>query len=372
METMAIDKIGKTYSGRKVLVTGHTGFKGAWLSIWLLKLGADVVGFSLPECPNSRNFELCELQNKMKDLRGDIRDRKRVQELIQEEKPEIVFNLAAQALVIDGYKDPLGTYDTNVGGTLNLLEAIRTTNSVKVAIFVTTDKVYENKEWFWPYRETEALGGFDPYSSSKGASELVINAYRNSFFETETPSLKRKNFTSISSARAGNVIGGGDWSLNRIVPDCINSLQNEKAIEIRNPKAIRPWQHVLDPLYGYLLLGSRMFNEPKKYNSAWNFGPENGVFRVAELVDKLIEYFGSGEWKDVSSSDSVHEAKLLALDINKAKYALGWEPVLGFEQSVELTVQWYNQFQKKDPYLLCSEQIDYFQEEFNQKNGVSQ
>ena len=362
MEAMELENIERTYKGRKVLVTGHTGFKGTWLSIWLHRMGAEVVGFSLPDCPNSRNFELCDLSSKIRDLRGDLRDRESVQALVQEEKPEIVFNLAAQALVIDGYKDPLGTYDTNIGGTLNLLEAIRTTDSVKVAVFVTTDKVYENKEWFWPYRETEALGGFDPYSSSKGASELVISAYRNSFFETETPALKRENYTGISSARAGNVIGGGDWSMNRIVPDCINSLESQEAIKIRNPEAIRPWQHVLDPLYGYLLLGSRMYNEPGKYNSAWNFGPENGVFRVRELVDKLVSCFGSGEWIDVSDKESVHEAKLLALDINKAKYSLGWTPVLDFEESVQLTVEWYKHFRAKDPYSLCSEQIDRFQQ----------
>ncbi len=362
MESMELKSELDIYKGKKVLVTGHTGFKGSWLSIWLLKLGAQVVGLSLDPYNEKDNFVLSGISKKMKDIRGDIRNKETLLKVFEIEKPEIVFHLAAQSLVIDGYNDPIYTYETNTMGTANVLECVRLSKTTHTAIFITTDKVYENKEWIWPYRETEPMGGYDPYSSSKGAAELIIASYRNSFFNPDSYTEHKK---AIASVRAGNVIGGGDWSTNRIIPDCIKAIENNEPIEIRNPSSTRPWQHVLEPLYGYLLLGAYMMKEPTKYVGAWNFGPKSDdVISVGSLVDKIIELYKKGTWKDLSDPNALHEAKLLALDINKAKHLLNWEPVLNFEYTIKLTVDWYKNYEKTDVFNLCSNQIDEYTQLF--------
>lgn len=355
---MEVELINQYYKDKKVLVTGHTGFKGSWLTIWLLKMGAKVVGYSLEGSEKNDNFSLANLSYKIKDIRGDIRDRGHFIEVVEQEKPDILFHLAAQALVIDSYEDPVYTYETNVMGTVNVLEAVRKSISISAAIFITTDKVYDNKEWNWPYREYEPMGGYDPYSSSKGASELVIASYRNSYFNPEN---YHEHGKSIASVRAGNVIGGGDWNKNRIVPDCIKAIENEEVIKVRNPKAIRPWQHVLDPLSGYLLLGYKINVDPLKFSEAWNFGPEgSNIIDVGTLVKELIEQYQKGKWEDTSDSNSLHEAKFLALDINKAKYQLNWNPALSFKQTMKFTVDWYKKYNEEDVFELCIKQIDDF------------
>jgi CDP-glucose 4,6-dehydratase len=362
----AIYELLNYYRDKRVLVTGHTGFKGSWLSIWLQYIGAKVIGYSLDPVNSNDNFVLSEMSTRMKDIRGDIRDREQLFNVFNEEKPEIVFHLAAQALVIDGYSRPIDTYEINTIGTANVLEAVRQSNTVHTAVFITTDKVYENQEWFWPYRENEPMGGFDPYSSSKGAAELIIASYRNSFFN---PSKYSEHKKSIASARAGNVIGGGDWAPNRIVPDCILAIENSRTIEVRSPNAVRPWQHVLEPLGGYLLLGSSMGKHPEKFAQAWNFGPKaENIITVKNIVSKLIETYGRGEWNDVSISGALHEAKLLALDINKAKNLLNWDPVLDFQETIQFTVDWYKNYKSVNVFDLCINQINEYNKLWRLKN----
>jgi CDP-glucose 4,6-dehydratase len=352
---MTIDLFDNFYKGKKVLVTGHTGFKGSWLSIWLHELGAEVIGLAKDPFTERDNYVLSGLKDKITDLRGDIRDGKLMKEIFHQYQPEIVFHLAAQPLVRLSYEIPAETYETNVMGTINVLEAIRATESVKVGVMITTDKCYENKEQIWGYRENEPMGGYDPYSSSKGAAEIAISSWRRSFFH---PKDYNKHGKSIASARAGNVIGGGDWSLDRIIPDCIKALEAGKEIEIRSPKAIRPWQHVLEPLGGYLLLAQKMGNNPTKFAEGWNFGPRSeSIETVWNIASKVIENYGSGELKDLSDPNALHEANLLMLDISKAKFELGWEPRMNIDQCVALTIDWYSRYKGTDVYDLCVEQI---------------
>lgn len=346
------------YRNKKVLITGHTGFKGSWLSIWLLELGAEVIGYALDPYTERDNFVLTGLSDKMTDIRGDIRDKKKLREVFQTYKPEFVFHLAAQPLVRFSYEFPVETYEINVMGTINIMEEIRNTPSVKVGVLITTDKCYENKEQIWGYKETDSLGGYDPYSSSKGACEIAINSWRNSFFN---PKDFHKHQKAIASARAGNVIGGGDWSVDRIIPDCIRAIEKNENIEIRNPIAIRPWEHVLEPLGGYLLLGQKMREEPGKYCEAWNFGPEFGsIITVWEVAEKVKTEFGKGVLKDVSNSNDLHEANLLALDISKARFKLGWKPVLNIDETIRITVDWYLNYSNSEVYKLCVRQINEF------------
>lgn len=353
---MDVDIFDGFFKRKRVLVTGHTGFKGSWLSIWLNELGAEVVGIGLEPYSEKDNFVLSGIGNKIKaDIRADIRDGERMKEIFREYRPEIVFHLAAQPLVRLSYDIPVETYQTNVIGTINVLEAIRTTDSVKVGVMITTDKCYENKEQIWGYRENEPMGGYDPYSSSKGAAEIAISSWRRSFFN---PDQYDKHGKSIASVRAGNVIGGGDWALDRIIPDCIRSLESGKTIDIRSPKAIRPWQHVLEPLSGYMLLARKMWENPTEYCEGWNFGPRaESISTVWEVASKVIENYGSGELRDLSDSNALHEAKLLMLDISKAKFRLGWEPRMNIDQTVALTVNWYNDYKDMDVYSLCQRQI---------------
>jgi len=343
------------WAGKKVLVTGHTGFKGSWHTIWLTMLGAEVAGYALEPLTPHDNFVLAGLDKKINHRTGDVRNYDQLLKCFCEVQPEIVFHLAAQPLVRESYKDPKSTYDINVGGTVNLLECCRQTDSVKVIVNVTTDKCYENKEWVWGYRENDRLGGYDPYSSSKACSELVTEAYRKSFFNPESFSLHGK---SLASARAGNVFGGGDWQADRIVPDCIRALEKDTPVIVRSPHSIRPWQHVLEPLSGYLLLAEKMLKDPVEYAEGWNFGPTDASFlSVGSLVDKIVNVWGVGHWEDHSKPGALHETHLLKLDINKAKSLLEWSPLWKIEKAVAETVSWYKQYRSGDMYDLCCHQI---------------
>ena len=361
---MTINHLGKCgqmtkslggYNGKRVLVTGHTGFKGSWLTIWLKTLGAEVIGVALDPDSEDSIFVKSEIGSQITDYRQDIRSLESLTKIFVKEKPDIVFHLAAQPLVLESYTNPIYTIETNTMGTLHVLEAIRSTSSVKGAVMVTTDKCYLNKEWYHAYREIDPLGGHDPYSSSKAAAEILISSYRNSFF-SET------HQANIASARAGNVIGGGDWASNRLIPDVFRSIEENQKLEIRSPTAVRPWQHVLEPLYGYLILGLQLINNHSQFDEAWNFGPyQNNVLTVKELLDQFVKVVDSLNWEDVSDQDHKHEANLLMLDINKAIVRLGWKPLLTTMEMVRLTADWYLNYRNRNVMALCQEQIQYFQ-----------
>lgn len=355
-----IDIFDNFYCGKRVLVTGHTGFKGSWLSIWLHELGAEVVGVSQEPFTNRDNYVLSGIGHKMMaDLRSDICDGQKMKEIFQKYQPEIVFHLAAQPLVRYSYEQPVETYEANVMGTIHVMEAIRATSSVKVGVMITTDKCYDNKEQMRGYKEDDPFGGYDPYSSSKGACEIAIQSWRRSFFNPED--YGKKHHVSLASVRAGNVIGGGDWALDRIIPDCIKALEQDKVIDIRSPKAIRPWEHVLEPLSGYMLLAKKQWEHPTEFCEGWNFGPESeSVSTVWEVATELIKNYGKGKLKDSSDPNAVHEAKLLMLDITKAKTKLGWKPRMNMQQCMDLVADWYKRYQKEDVYQLCVEEIEKF------------
>lgn len=353
-----IDIYNNFYKGKKVLVTGHTGFKGSWLTIWLHELGAEIVGVGLDPYSKRDNYVLSEIGSKIKaDIRADIRDLNKMKDIFAEFQPEIVFHLAAQPLVRLSYEIPVETYEVNLMGTINIMEAIRATNSVKVAVMITTDKCYDNCEQQKGYVETDPFGGYDPYSSSKGACEVAIQSWRRSFFNPND--YGKKHTTSLASVRAGNVIGGGDWSKDRIIPDCIRALETSRVIEIRSPKAVRPWEHVLEPLSGYMSLAQKMWEDPIGYCEGWNFGPETGsVLTVWEVANAIVENFGFGELRDVSDPNALHEANLLMLNINKAKTRLGWKPRLTAKECAALTSDWYKRYKTENVYNLCVEEIN--------------
>lgn len=355
-----IDIYNGFFKGKKVLVTGHTGFKGSWLCIWLHELGAKVVGVGLDPYSERDNFVLSGIGNKIEaDIRTDIRDGEMMKHIFAKNQPEIVFHLAAQPLVRLSYEIPVETYEVNVMGTIHIMEAIRATKSVKTGVMITTDKCYDNCEQLEGYVETDSFGGYDPYSSSKGACEVAIQSWRRSFFNPE--SYGKKHTVSLASARAGNVIGGGDWAKDRIIPDCIRALETTKIIDIRSPKAVRPWEHVLEPLSGYMLLSQKMWDNPTEYCEGWNFGPEQeSVLTVWDVASAIIENFGFGELKDVSDPDELHEANLLMLNINKAKTRLGWYPRLNAKQTAVLTSDWYKRYTTENVYDLCVEEINKF------------
>ncbi len=330
------------YKGKKVLLTGHTGFKGSWLTLWLKQLGAEVIGYSLEPPTDPSLFEILNLEKEIIHVIGDIRNEKRLKETFKKYKPDIVIHMAAQPLVRYSYMNPKETYETNVLGTLNVFEAVRETKTVRVVINVTSDKCYENKEWVYGYRENDPMGGYDPYSSSKGCAELLTSAYRNSFFNPEN--YGKTHNVALASVRAGNVIGGGDWAEDRLIPDCIRALSKKETIYIRNPHAIRPWQHVLEPLSGYLWLGALMWQDPTKYSEGWNFGPnDEDILTVEEIVKDVIKIWGNGEYM-VNSDNRFHEAKLLKLDISKAHFYLKWKPVYNAKKSLVETVNWYKTY----------------------------
>ena len=345
------------YKGKTVLVTGHTGFKGSWLSIWLNMMGAKVVGYSLDPYSDKGNFEACHLHDKLyADVRGDTRDFLHLSQTIEKYQPEIIFHLAAQALVRTAYQHPKETYETNLMGSLNILEAVRLHDCVKTVVMITSDKCYENIEQIWGYKETDRMGGYDPYSSSKGCTELMIASYRNSYFN---PKDYAKHGKAIASVRAGNVIGGGDWSDNRLIPDCIRYIEAGKDIEIRNPIATRPWEHVLEPLSGYLKVGQKLIENPVEYSTSFNFGPHISANKtVFEVVKRLVDYYGKGQVVDASDPNAVHENTLLNLDVTKAYVMLQWEAKWGLQEAIEKTVDWYKEaLNSDDMYDFCVKQI---------------
>lgn len=346
------------YKNKTVLITGHTGFKGSWLSIWLHELGAKVVGYALDPYTENDNFVLSKLSNKIIDIRGDIRDQKKLKQVFETYQPEFVFHLAAQPLVRYSYENPIETFEINVMGAIYVMEAFKNCNTSKYAIMVTTDKCYENKEQIWGYKETDAMGGFDPYSASKGANELAIQSYRNSFFNPNQYSTHQK---AIASVRAGNVIGGGDWAKDRIIPDFYRAIKANLPLEIRNPNATRPWQHVLEPLSGYLLLGQKLSENPVAFSEGWNFGPNFEMTNtVWEIVHQLKKINFKANIVDVSNPDQLHEAQLLALDITKARTKLGWKPSLDLETTLQLTNEWYENYNNKNVYEICLKHINKF------------
>jgi len=328
------------WKGTRVLVTGHTGFKGSWLCLWLQMLGARVSGYALDPPTKPSLFEIAGVADGMESHHGDVRDLALLRRVVSLASPAIIIHMAAQAVVRKSYSEPVETFSTNVMGTVNILEASRECSSVRVVLAVTSDKCYENKGWTRGYREDDHMGGHDPYSASKGAAELVVSAYRRSFF---TSAGGKKRQVCIASARAGNVIGGGDWTVDRLVPDFFRAVLAHKRLLVRSPSAMRPWQHVLDPLRGYLELCERLRKDPEHTAGAWNFGPDSdGVWPVSAVADELTRLWGRGAgWKKATTRNAPHEAGILALDCSKARMKLGWKPCVALSEALRLTVEWY-------------------------------
>ena len=348
------------WNKKKVLLTGHTGFKGSWLSLWLQKLNASVIGFSKSIPTNPSLFELANIENGMTSITGNVCDYDKLEETIKEYKPEIVIHMAAQAILRESYSNPIETYATNVMGTVNLLESIRKVGNVKVILNVTTDKCYEPNESSKGYLETDRLGGYDPYSNSKACSELVTLSFRNSFFN---PKEYHKHGISLASCRAGNVIGGGDWGKDRLIPDIMRGILNNEIIKIRNPNSIRPWQHVLDPLNGYLTLVEKLWSSGSEFSEGWNFGPlENDEKPVKLIVEKLTEQWSKDIRMDIDNSVNPHEENYLRLNCIKANSRLGWMPKLNLEQGLEWITEWYKHYEQNNNMReITEQQIEKFQ-----------
>lgn len=354
MEICLFDKV---YKGRKVLITGHTGFKGSWLCLLLNKLGADVYGYALEPPTNPSLFNEAKIGELMTSFVGDIREYDHLLKVMQQVEPEIVIHMAAQPLVLESYKIPVETYSVNVMGTVHLLEACRHTHSVKAIVNITTDKCYENKEWHWGYRENEPMGGYDPYSNSKGCSELVTSAYRNSYFNSAKYA---EHGVAVASARAGNVIGGGDWADDRLIPDFIRAISGGEKVRIRSPYAIRPWQHVLEPLTGYLALAAKLHAEGPTYAQAWNFGPDERDAQNVEWITRTIcNLWGNGASYEVDTNPQPHEANYLKLDCSKAKAELGWYPRWDIGTTLKSIVDWNKSFLSgKNIRIVTEQQIE--------------
>ena len=331
------------YKGKRIFLTGHTGFKGSWLNLWLKSLGAEVYGYALAPNTNPSHFELLGGNKEFRGVFADIRDRENLKQSLRSFNPDIIFHLAAQPLVRESYKNPVATFESNVIGTLNILDCARELESLKAIVVITTDKVYENKEWIWGYRENDALGGYDPYSASKACAEIVTNSMRNSFFNINE--FGKSHQVLIATARAGNVIGGGDWSEDRLIPDIIKAVCANKSVKIRNPKSTRPWQHVLEPLRGYLMLGEKLLEGKKEFATAFNFGPNlQDNLRVEEILKITKNLWDKVDYVLECDSNAPHEAGLLMLDVAKAQKLLNWEPVMNSLESIKYTISWYREF----------------------------
>ena len=356
MESMVIEP--SFWKGRNIFLTGHTGFKGSWLTLWLHQMGAKVTGYALEPPTQPSIFTEAKVETALeRDIRGDIRDLDKLTQALEQTQPTIVIHMAAQPLVRDSYTDPVGTYASNVMGTVHLLEAVRHTSSVKAVLNITTDKCYENKEWIWGYRENEPMGGHDPYSSSKGCAELVSAAYRHSFLQ--------ESEIALATARAGNVIGGGDWAKDRIVPDAIRAFIAKQPLQVRNPAAVRPWQHVLEPLAGYLQLCQQLINKPEHFSEGWNFGPgEEDAQPVSHLADIMVKSWGEGaQWQQEGNEKHPHEAQYLKLDCTKAKTRLQWCPQWQLEQALLKSVAWYKAWhQGEDMHQFTLKQMTDYQQ----------
>ena len=352
-----MDNYLSLFAGKRVLVTGDTGFKGAWLCLWLKDLGAEVVGFALPPERPHDLYHVIGLEKLIHHVEGDIRDEASLRRVFDQFQPELLFHLAAQALVRRSYKEPKLTFDTNVGGSVNVLEAVRRTPSLRAVIYVTSDKCYKNREWDWGYRENDELGGHDPYSASKAAAEMVMAGYWQSFFAAR-PGL------GAASVRAGNVLGGGDWAEDRVVPDIIRDLMERRPVTLHHPEATRPWQHVLEPLGGYLLLAVRLYESPKAFAGPWNFGHSGeGMRSVQQLAEEIIAGWGEGTIRVEKQADAPHEAGMLHLNCDKARRRLGWRPKWNFARTVAETVRWYKGYhQDESPLALSRSQINNYME----------
>ena len=348
------------WRGKRVLLTGHTGFKGSWMSLWLQSMGANVVGYALAPPTQPSLFEEARVAEGMTSVIGDIRDLAALQAVFAEHRPEIVFHMAAQPLVRYSYAEPVETYATNVMGTVNLLEAVRMSPGVKAVVNITTDKCYENREWVWAYRENEPMGGYDPYSSSKGCAELVTSAYRSSYFNAQQYD---KHGVALATVRAGNVIGGGDWALDRLIPDILSAFEQGRTVNIRNPNSVRPWQHVLEPLRGYLALAERLYQDGVAFAEGWNFGPnEDDAKPVGWIVEKMTALWGEGAVWQNDGGEHPHEATYLKLDISKARAHLGWQPALRLEAALQMIIEWSKQRQAgADVRSLTMAQIQSYQ-----------
>ena len=367
LEGLVVEK--QFWSGKRVFVTGHTGFKGSWLSLWLQHLGAEVTGYATNPPTNPNMFEIVNVADNMTSIIGDIRDITPLIQTMKMARPEIVIHMAAQPLVRYSYVNPVETYAVNVMGSVNLLEAVRQTKNVRAVINVTTDKCYENKEWHWGYRETEPMGGYDPYSNSKACSELVTSAYRNSFFN---PANYSEHGTALASVRAGNVIGGGDWAIDRLVPDLVRSIQAGEPVKIRSPHAIRPWQHVLEPLSGYLLLAEKLYSDGTDFAEAWNFGPSDEDAKPVQwIVERFTALWGKGASWELDGNPWLHEANYLKLDCSKAKAKLGWYPRWSLNESLQNIVNWYKgHAEGQDMRSITIQQIESFSKNDEKKDVI--
>ena len=351
---MEIGKVNPNFwKGKRVFLTGHTGFKGSWLSLWLQQMGAEVKGFSLTPPTNPSLFVEAKVAQQMQSEIGDIRDFGKLSESIRTFNPDILLHLAAQPLVRLSYKEPIETYSTNVMGTVNVLEASRYASHLKAIVVITTDKCYENREWEWGYRENEPMGGHDPYSNSKGCAELVVSAYQRSFFHTP-------DTAAVASARAGNVIGGGDWAEDRLIPDILRAFEKQQSVIIRNPLSTRPWQHVLEPLSGYLVLAQRLWQDGKAFAEGWNFGPKDDDCQPVQwILDKMVHFWGDGAHYEIDKSEQPHEANFLKLDCSKAAMRLKWHPKWRLEQTLEQIVHWHRAWlQGDDMQVKCLQEIE--------------